>query len=141
MKRRSSGKGGHEAGKPPSQRQLRVGELIRHALAGIFSRGDIQDPVLSGVILSVSEVRMSPDLRNASVFVVALGQQDQRPVLEALSRATRFLKGEVAREVTLRHMPDLRFVEDTSFDYAENVEGILRSSPVIRDLRGGEEEE
>ncbi len=135
MKRRTSGKAkGPEAGRPPSQRQLRVGELIRHALSDVLSRGNVQDPVLETAIISVSEVKMSPDLRNATAYVVPLGRQDPSPVIDALKRARKFLRGELAREVNLRYMPELRFASDTSFDYAENVEGLLRSPKVARDL-------
>jgi ribosome-binding factor A len=121
-----------------------VGELIRHALSDVLARGNVQDPVLETAIISVSEVKMSPDLRNATAYVVPLGRQDPAPVLDALKRARKFLRGELAREINLRYMPELRFASDTSFDYAENVEGLLRSPKVARDLQeddweGGEE--
>ena len=159
MKRKKiSGHVRHIGGKAPNQRQLRVGELIRHALSDILARGDIRDPFLAKTIITVSEVRMTPDLRRAIIFVAPLsvGQgaaavkkgprkadtsaipapaPDQATALiEALTRVKAFLRGELAREIELRHMPDLSFVQDTSFDYADSVDRVLRSQTVQRDL-------
>lgn len=124
----------HHGAKGPSQRQLRVGELIRHTLSEIFARGDLQDPDLSGAIITVSEVRVSPDLKNASVYVAPLGGGDAGPLLRGLSRCRRYLRGELGHRINTKFTPELTFVEDTSFDEAERVEEILRSEKVAADL-------
>jgi ribosome-binding factor A len=118
----------------PSQRALRAGELIRHALAEIFSRGDVHDPVLEAHLITVPEVRMSPDLRQATVYVMPLGGRDQAEVLAALDRNKRFLRGEIARRVDLKFAPDIRFRIDERFSEAERIERLLRSPEVKRDL-------
>jgi ribosome-binding factor A len=117
-----------------SHRQLRVGELIRHALADMFTRGEVHDPVLETHVITVPEVRMSPDLRLATVYVMPLGGRDQADVLEALERNKRFLRGEVAHRVSLKFAPDLRFRIDDRFAEAERIEKLLRSPEVRRDL-------
>lgn len=122
------------SGRAPSQRQLRVGELLRAALSELLTRGDIRDPVLQKAIITVSEVRPSPDLRNAMVYVVPLGHVDPAPVVDALTRAKKYIRGELARVVQMKHMPDITFVADTTFDYAEHVEAVLSSPKVARDL-------
>ncbi|AWB22205.1 30S ribosome-binding factor RbfA [Methylobacterium currus] len=122
----------------PSQRQQRVAELVRHALAEVLSRGDIQDPVLSQHVITVPEVRMSPDLKLATAYVMPLGGQDERPVIEALERNKKVLRQEVARRVTLKFAPDLRFRRDETFDEAARIDALLRSDKVQRDL-GSEE--
>ncbi len=124
----------------PSQRALRVGELIRHALAEMLSRGDIHDPVIEGHLITVPEVRMSPDLRMATVYVMPMGGRDEKDVLDALERNKRFLRGEVAHRVNLKFAPDLRFRIDDRFDEAERIERLLRSPEVKRDLDKGDEE-
>lgn len=124
----------HRPAKGPSQRQLRVGELVRHVLSDIFAHGDLQDPDLKGVILTVSEVRVSPDLRQASVFVAPLGGGDAAPVLRGLARCRRYLRGELGRRIEIKFTPDLHFVEDTSFDEAERVDRLLRSGRVAKDV-------
>ena len=93
----------------PSQRQLRVGELLRAALSETLARGDVQDPVLQNAIITVSEVRASPDLKNATAYVVPLGHDDPQAVVAALTRATRFIRGVLARQVSLKYMPNLTF--------------------------------
>ncbi len=118
----------------PSQRMLRVGELVRHALADVLSRGDHIDPVLSGHIITVPEVRMSPDLKIATCFVMPLGGRDLTPVLKALDANRRHLRAEIARRVELKSVPDLRFREDTSFDEGARMDALLRSPEVTRDL-------
>ena len=118
----------------PSQRQQRVAELVRHALAEVLSRGDIQDPVLSQHVITVPEVRMSPDLKLATAYVMPLGGQDERPVIEALERNKKVLRQEVARRVTLKFAPDLRFRRDETFDEAARIDALLRSDKVQRDL-------
>jgi ribosome-binding factor A len=123
-----------EPTKGPSQRALRAGELIRHALAEILARGDVHDPVIETHLVTVAEVRMTPDLRLATVYVMPLGGADEKDVLEALDRNKRFLRGEVAQRVNLKFAADLRFRIDARFDEAERVERLLRSPAVKRDL-------
>lgn len=122
------------AGKPPSQRQLRVGEELRHALADLFRRGDFHDPELSSLNITVTEVRISPDLSNATVFFTTLGGGQMTEATTALRRAAAFLRGQIARMVNLRHVPTLSFEGDTSFDYAHHIDNILHSAAVARDL-------
>ncbi|QCN95476.1 30S ribosome-binding factor RbfA [Azospirillum argentinense] len=122
------------AGKPPSQRQLRVGEEIRHALADLFRRGDFHDPELADLNVTVTEVRISPDLRNATAFVTPLGGGHMDETLSALRRAAPFLRGQIARVINLRHAPTLSFEADTSFDYAGRIDAILHSPAVARDV-------
>lgn len=126
------GHAGHEG--MPSQRQLRVGELIRHALAEILTRGEVQDPELDGVLVTVPEVRVSPDLKQATAYVIALGRDEQDSIVSALQRHARFLRGEVAGRVTLKYMPALKFRLDTSFEASSAVDALLRSPRVARDL-------
>jgi ribosome-binding factor A len=121
-------------GKGHSQRQLRVGELVRHAVAEILARGDIHDPVIETHLITVPEVRMSPDLRLATVYVMPLGGTDENDVLAALERNKRFLRGEVAHKVNLKFAPDIRFRIDERFEEAERIERLLRSPEVKRDL-------
>jgi len=123
-----------------SARQLRVGELIRHALADMLSRGDVHDPVIEAHMITVPEVRMSPDLRLATVYVMPLGGRDEQDVLDALERNKRFMRGEVARRVNLKFAPDIRFRIDERFDEAERIEKLLRTPQVRRDLEGGKDE-
>jgi ribosome-binding factor A len=123
-----------EPAKGPSQRALRAGELVRHALAEILVRGDVHDPVIETHLITVPEVRMSPDLRLATVYVMPLGGQDATAVLEALDRNKRYLRGEVAHRVNLKFAPDIRFRIDERFDEAERIERLLRSPQVRRDL-------
>jgi ribosome-binding factor A len=118
----------------PSQRVLRVGELIRHALADMLSRGEVHDPVIEGHMITVPEVRMSPDLRVATVYVMPLGGKDVKEVVAALDRNKKFLRGEIARRVNLKFAPDLRFRADERFDEAERIEKLLRTPEVQRDL-------
>ncbi len=123
-----------ERSRAPSVRQLRVGEEIRHCLAAVLSRGDLRDPDLRGVSVTVSEVRVSPDLRNATAFVMPLGGERPGEVIKALDRAAPFLKRQIGREVQLRHMPNLAFRRDETYDEATRIDTILRSSDVARDL-------
>jgi ribosome-binding factor A len=126
-------------GKAPSQRQLRVGELVRHALAEILQRGDIHDPAFEGTVVTVPEVRMSPDLRLATVYVMPLGGQGGEAIVAAFERNKKYLRGEIAHRVDLRYAPDLRFRLDTSFAEGERVDALLRSSQVRRDTDGDAE--
>jgi ribosome-binding factor A len=122
-------------GHSPSQRQLRVGELIRHALAELLTRGDVHDPVLEGHLITVPEVRMTPDLRLATIYIMPLGGRDQNEVIAALERNKRYLRGEIARRVNLKFAPDIRFAPDRRFDEAERIERLLRAPEVQRDLK------
>ena len=117
-----------------SQRQLRVGELIRHAVVEMLARGEVHDPVLEGHLITVPEVRMTPDLRLATIYVMPLGGRDQGEVLAALERNKRFLRGEIAHRVNLKFAPDIRFRIDERFDEAERIEKLLRTPAVQRDL-------
>lgn len=118
----------------PTQRQLRVGELIRHALAGMLARGEIYDDVLASHLVTIPEVRMSPDLRLASIYVMPLGGKDVKPVLAALERNKKYIRGEIAHEVNLKFAPDIRFMADESFDEADRIERLLASDKVRKDL-------
>jgi ribosome-binding factor A len=117
-----------------SQRQLRVGEQVRHAIAEILAQGSVHDADLEGHIITVPEVRMSPDLKLATVYVMPLGGRDTELVLAALERNKKFLRGEVARRVNLKFAPDLRFRVDERFDEAERIEKLLRTPAVQKDL-------
>jgi ribosome-binding factor A len=119
-----------------SQRQLRVGELIRHELADMFSRGDIHDPVIQAHMITVPEVRMSPDLRLATVYIMPLGGRDVADVLAALERNKRYVRGAVGRRVNLKFAPEIRFRADERFEEAERIETLLRTPVVQRDLAG-----
>lgn len=120
-------------GSGPSQRQLRVGELIRHALAEMLARGDIHDDVLAKHVVTVPEVRLSPDLKLATCYIMPLGGQDIAPVLKALDANKRYIRGEVAHRVNLKYAPDLRFRQDESFDEAARIDALLDSEAVRRD--------
>jgi len=120
--------------RPPSQRQLRVGEEVRHALARILERGMLRDPGLEGVTVTVTEVRMSPDLRHAHVFITPLGGGPETAVLEALTRARPFLRRQIAQSVELRNVPNMDFAADGSFDEVLRIETLLADPKVARDL-------
>ncbi len=122
----------------PSQRQLRVGELIRHALADILSRGQIADPDLDGVVITVPEVRMSPDLKNATALVMPLGGRDTKKVMAGLERSRKWFRGQIARRVNLKFAPDIRFRLDTRYDDDDAVTQMLHRPEVARDLYGEE---
>lgn len=119
----------------PSQRQLRVGEQVRHVVAQVLQRGELRDPLLAGVILSVSEVRMSPDLKIATCFVAPLGQADGAAVVKALNHHARYIRGQVAHSLRqIKYMPEFRFRLDSSFDNFARIDTLLRSPEVARDL-------
>jgi ribosome-binding factor A len=124
----------HESAAGPSQRQLRVGEAVRHAVSEMLTRGEVHDPVIEGHMITVPEVRMSPDLRLATIYVMPLGGRDEQVVLAALDRNRRYLRGEVARRVNLKFAPDIRFRIDERFGEAERIERLLQSPEVRRDL-------
>src|SRR5690242_630197 len=117
-----------------SQRQLRVGETVRHAVADILSQGSVHDPDLEGHIITVPEVRMSPDLKIATIYVMPLGGRDTEIVIAGLERNKKFLRGEIARRVNLKFAPDIRFRVDERFDEAERIEKLLRTPAVQKDL-------
>jgi ribosome-binding factor A len=117
-----------------SQRQLRVAELVRHILAEMLARGEVHDPVLEGHLITVPEVRMTADLRLATIYAMPLGGHDIDAVLAALNRHRRFLRGEIARRINLKFAPDIRFAIDDRFDEAERIEKLLRTPAVQRDL-------
>jgi ribosome-binding factor A len=121
-------------GRAASQRQLRVGEELRHLLAEILARDELRDPALQGTTITVTEVRISPDLKSATVFVMPLGGKDSPERIAALQRAAGFLRSLIAREVTLRSVPSLRFALDTSFDHASHIEALLHRPEVERDI-------
>lgn len=118
----------------PSQRQLRVAELIRHALSEMLTRGEIHDDVLAAHVVTVPEVRMSPDLRLATIYVMPLGGKDTDAVLGALERNRRYIRGEIAEAVNLKFAPDIRFLADETFEEADRIEQLLASDKVRRDL-------
>jgi ribosome-binding factor A len=117
-----------------SQRQLRVGELVRHILADMLARGEVHDPVIEGHLITIPEVRMTADLRLATIYAMPLGGHDIDAVLTALNRHRRFLRGEIARRINLKFAPDIRFAIDDRFDEAERIEKLLRTPAVQRDL-------
>ncbi len=122
-----------------SVRLLRVGEQIRHALSEILMRGDVHDETLASHSVSVTEVRMSPDLRHATIFVKPLLGADEEQVLRALRQHVRYLKGEVAKRVNTKYAANLKFVADESFDEGSRIDSILRDPKVARDLDDREE--
>jgi ribosome-binding factor A len=122
------------ARKGPSQRQLRVGELLRHALSDILRRGEMRDPDLVGVSVTITQVIPSPDMRHALVFCEPLGGKNAGPVIKGLNRCKGYLRGEMGRMIALKFTPELRFVEDTSFAEAEKIETLLKSPRVRTDL-------
>ncbi len=111
----------------PTQRQLRVGELIRQALSELLIRGEIHDEVITSHVITISEVRMSPDLRLATIFVMPLGGEDVEPVLAALERNKRYLRGAIAKAVNLKFAPDIRFRKDESFETGQRIDQLLDS--------------
>ena len=117
-----------------SQRQLRVGEMIRHALAEMLVRGEIHDDVLAEHVITISEVRMSPDLKLATIFIMPLGGNDLQPVLDALNANRRFIRGELAHAVNLKFAPEIRFRADRTFDEATRIDRLLDSPEVRRDI-------
>ncbi len=119
---------------PPSQRQLRVAELIRHKLAELLARGEIHDDVIASHVITIPEVRLSPDLKLATVYVVTLGGADTEPVLKALDQNKRFIRGEIAHAVNLKFAPDLRFRRDETFEEASRIDALLSSPKVRQDV-------
>lgn len=124
----------------PNQRMLRVGELVRHALAGLFARGEIDDPLLEGKVITVPEVRMSNDLKLANAYIVPLGGEGADEIVAALNRHARFVRGRVAPELDLKFAPEIRFFVDNTFDEFGKIDALLRSDRVQRDLKDDEDE-
>ncbi|MCA0277015.1 MAG: 30S ribosome-binding factor RbfA [Proteobacteria bacterium] len=126
----------------PSQRQLRVGEQVRHALSEMLPRGEIIDPVIETTVISITEVRMSPDLKIATAFVSPLGAKDPNAVIEALNKYAKFIRGRVSFALRqMKYMPEFRFRLDTSYDNFAKINDLLRSPEVARDLDGEEDKE
>jgi ribosome-binding factor A len=127
--------------KGPTQRMLRVGELVRHALADLFTRGEIEDPLLEGRVLTVPEVRMTPDLKLANAYVMPLGGEQAAEIVEALNRHKKFIRGRIAPGLELKFAPELKFFVDDTFDTFGRIDALLRSDRVQRDLRPDEDDE
>ena len=124
------------ASRPTSQRQLRAGELVRHALVEILREENLQDPALAGVSVTITEVRVSPDLKHALCFVEPLGGEHAPEVIEALNRVSKFLRGRLGHAIDMRFTPALKFVHDNSFDVAEHMSRLLADPRVRRDIEG-----
>ena len=118
----------------PSQRMLRVGELVRHALAAMFARGEIEDDALRGAVVTVPEVRMSPDLKIANAYIMPLGGQHAEEIVAALNRHRKFVRGRVAPQINMKFAPEIRFFVDDTFEEASRIDALLRSDRVQRDL-------
>jgi ribosome-binding factor A len=124
----------------PTQRQLRVGEALRHALADVLRRGEIRDPDLAGVSVTITQVKPSPDMRYATVFCEPLGGQNAKAIIAALNKHKGYLRGELGRLITMKFTPELRFVEDESFAEAQKIEMLLKSDRVQHDLAAPDED-
>lgn len=136
--------GNYHSVKGPTQRQLRVGEEVRHALAWVLERGDLRDPALAKTPITVTEVRVSPDMKNATCFVTPLGggtPEAVKEVVDALERAKKFLRHQVANTVELKHTPTLNFLHDISFDEASHIDSLLHRPEVARDLVSSHDDE
>jgi ribosome-binding factor A len=125
----------HHNGGEPSQRMLRVAELIRHSMAELLTRGAINDPVLDGHVVTVPRVKMSPDLKLASVYVMPLGGKDVSNVIAALDRHKKYLRTEIAHRINLKFAPEIRFKIDDSFDNVAKIDALLNSDKVKQDLQ------
>ena len=124
-----------------SQRQLRVGELVRHALAEMLARGDVHDPVIESHMITIPEVRVSADLRLATIYVMPMGGRDAEDVVAAFERHKKHLRAEIAHRINLKFAPDIRFRVDDRFAEAERIDKLLRSPDVKRDLNNNEDSE
>jgi ribosome-binding factor A len=131
----------HDRHRPtgPTQRMLRVGELVRHALAGLFARGEIEDDLLAGKTITVPEVRMSPDLKLASAYVMPLGGEHAAEIVAALNRHQRFIRGRIAPELDLKFAPEVRFFVDETFEEFGKIDALLKSERVQRDLHADDD--
>lgn len=124
----------------PSQRMLRVGELVRHALSTLFTRGEIEDELLKGVVITVPEVRMTPDLKLANAYVMPLGGERAPEIVAALNRHKKFIRGRIASGLDLKFAPDLKFFVDDTFDEFGRIDALLRSERVQRDLQDDDDQ-
>jgi ribosome-binding factor A len=124
----------HHKGGEPSQRMLRVAELIRHAAAELLTRGAVDDPVLAAHVVTVPSVKMSPDLKLATIYVMPLGGKDVKPVVEALEKHRKFLRGEIAHKINMKFAPEIRFRIDESFENAAKIDALLARPDVRRDV-------
>ena len=122
---------------PPSQRQLRIGEIVRHKLAEMLARGDIHDDVIASHVITIPEVRLSSDLKLATAYVITLGDSDTDAVIEALNRNKRYIRAEVAQAVNLKFAPDIRFRRDETFEEASRIDQLLASAKVRQDVEKG----
>jgi ribosome-binding factor A len=129
----------HHNGGEPSQRMLRVAELIRHSMAELLTRGAINDPVLDGHVVTVPRVKMSPDLKLASVYVMPLGGKDVSDVIAALDRHKKYLRTEIAHRINLKFAPEIRFKIDDSFDNVAKIDALLNTDKVKQDLQSSKE--
>jgi ribosome-binding factor A len=125
----------------PSQRMLRVGELVRHALAGLFARAEIEDETLDGAVITVPEVRMTPDLKLANAYVMPLGGERAHEIVAALNRHQRFIRGRIAPELDLKFAPEVRFFVDTTFEEFGRIDALLKSDRVQQDLHKDDEDQ
>lgn len=129
------------AGSGPSQRQLRVGEQVRHALSDVLQRGEVRDDLIEATVISISEVRMSPDLKIATAYISPLGASDNQAIIKALAKNAKFIRGRVSGALRqMKYMPEFRFRLDTSYDNMSRIDALLRSPEVARDLDGQDEE-
>src|SRR5690606_31518697 len=135
MVKKHTGRGRGEVAAGPTQRQLRAGELMRHALVDVLREEEISDPAMAGVSVTLTEVRMSPDLRHATCFVEPLGGGDAAAVVDALNRHARFLRGRLGRLIDMKFTPDLKFLHDQTFNEAARMDALFRDPRVSRDLR------
>lgn len=124
-----------KSAKGPSQRMLRVGEMVRHKLSELLIRGEIHDDVLASHVVSITEVRISPDLKLATAYVMPLGGKDTEKVIAALEKHKKFIRSEIAETLDLRYAPDIRFREDETFDEVSRIDALLHSEKVRRDVQ------
>lgn len=125
----------HTPANGPSQRQLRVGEQVRHALTDVLQRGEVRDDLIEGTVIAVTEVRMSPDLKIATAFVSPLGAADHDAIIKALARNAKFIRGRISHALRqMKYMPEFRFRIDTSYENMARIDALLRSPEVARDL-------
>jgi len=126
----------------PSQRMLRVGEQVRAALTQVLQRGEVRDPLIEKTVISISEVRMSPDLKMATAYITPLGVADHQAIIDTLNRHARYIRGRLSPHLRqMKYMPEVRFRDDTSFDNYKKIDELLRSPEVVRDLTADDKEE
>ncbi|MGO9007543.1 MAG: 30S ribosome-binding factor RbfA [Beijerinckiaceae bacterium] len=130
----------HQQGGEPSQRMLRIAELIRHTMSDLLTRGTINDPLLEGRVISVPDVRMSPDLKLATIYILPLGGKDMNEVVAALDQHRKFLRGEIAKRINLKFAPDIRFKADQSFEYGTKIDALFNEPKVTQDLQKAADE-